>query len=266
MFTIFTHNGAFHADDVLAVAMLRFAGFEFELIRTRTPSVLEAAINDPNTLIVDVGGVFNPSMLNFDHHQDMSLPSAAGMIYENFKDAICPVDAQPFFAQFISSIDAIDTNRNNIYAVWNTLPEGFRNTSSIIAGFNRDVMNAAQQDEQFNKAVEFALTIIENERHSAIEKAKSERQYSERSILPNNVAVFNEFSTVWKEKGEHQFAVLPHPSGWQIQSRDTAVATVPEMVAECEGFIFRHGSGFMAVFSSREAAVTCAALITHTKS
>lgn len=256
---VITHNTAFHADDVLAVAMLRYANFEFELIRTRTPSVLAEAIADPNTLIADVGGVYDPAMLNFDHHQDMSLPSAAGMIYENFKDLICPTDAQPFFAQFIASIDAIDTNRNNIYAVWNTLPEGFRNTSNILSGFNRDVMNAAQQDDQFNRAVEFALIIIENERHSAIEKAKSERQYSERSILPNNVAIFDEFSTVWKEKGEHQFAVLPHANGWQIQSRDTAVATVPERVAECEGFIFRHGSGFMATVKDKAVAVEFAA-------
>lgn len=255
---VITHNTAFHADDVLAVAMLRYAGFEFELIRTRTPSVLEAAINDPNTLIADVGSVFNPSMLNFDHHQDMSLPSAAGMIYEHFKNEICPADAQPFFAQFISSIDAIDTNRNNIYAVWNTLPEGFRNTSNILSGFNRDVMNAAQQDDQFNKAVNFALTIIENERHSAIEKAKSEKQYASRQILPNNVAVFDEFSTVWKEKGEHLFAVLPHANGWQIQSRETSVATVPERVKECEGFIFRHGSGFMATVKEKSTAIAFA--------
>lgn len=255
---VITHNTAFHADDVMAVAMLRYAGFEFELIRTRTASILEAAINDPNTLIADVGGVYDPAMLNFDHHQDMNLPSAAGMIWEHFKDSICPADAQPFFGQFISSIDAIDTNRNNIYAVWNTLPEGFRNTSNILSGFNRDVMNAAQQDEQFNRAVDFALVIIENERNSAIQKAKSERQYSERSILPNNVAVFDEFSTVWKEKGEHQFAILPHATGWQIQSRDTAVATVPERVAECEGFIFRHGSGFMATVKEKSTAIAFA--------
>ena len=36
---VITHNTAFHADDVMAVAMLRYADFEFELIRTRTPSV-----------------------------------------------------------------------------------------------------------------------------------------------------------------------------------------------------------------------------------
>ena len=66
------------------------------------------------------------------------------------------------------------------------------------------------------------MIIIENEHYAAIEKAKSERQYASRQILPNNVAVFDEFSTVWKEKGEHLFAVLPHANGWQIVSQDTA--------------------------------------------
>ena len=255
---VITHDTAFHADDVFAVAMLCCAGFNFQLIRTRNPLVLNDAINEPDTLVADVGGVYDPSMLNFDHHQDMSLPSAAGMIWQYFKDGICPTDAQPFFGQFIASIDAIDTNRNNIYAAWNTLPDGFRNTSNIISGFNRDVMNAAQQDKQFDIAVDFAMTIIANERHSAIEKAKSELQYSQRAILSNNVAVFDEFSTVWKEKGEHQFAVLPHANGWQIQTRDSSVATIPETVSECEGFIFRHGSGFMATVKEKAVAIAFA--------
>lgn len=203
-YTVITHDTAFHADDVFAVAMLRYAGCCFDIIRTRDATTLNEAKQDRNTIVLDVGGVFDPSMLNFDHHQDMNLPSAAGMIWEHFKNLIVSQeDARPFFTQFVASIDAIDTNRNNIYAVWNELPQGFRNTSNLISGFNRDATDAASQNYQFEKAVEFALIVIENEHYAAIEKAKSERQYASRQILPNNVAVFDEFSTVWKEKGEH---------------------------------------------------------------
>lgn len=258
---VITHDSAFHADDVMAVAMLRYSGFEFELVRTRDAEILKNSVADPEVLVLDVGGVYDPATLNFDHHQDMSLQSAAGLIFESFKHNICPEEIQPYFARFVSSIDAIDTNRDNVFGIWNMLPRGFRNTSSIIGGFNRDVKNPVEQNEQFGKAVAFALTIIENEIYSCVKKAKSEADYSKRAILPNNVAVFDEFSTVWKEKGEHQFAILPHANGWQIQSTDTLIATVPESVADCDGFVFRHASGFMAIVKEKDVAVAYGATL-----
>lgn len=252
---VVTHDTSFPADEVIAVAMLKLAGFEFELIRTRKPDILAEAITDKNTLILDVGGDYNPEMLNFDHHQDRELQSAAGLIYEHYKNVLCPTDSQPYFERFISSIDAIDTNRDNIFGLLDTLPKGFRNTSSIIGGFNRDMTNHVEQNKQFHIAVNFAIAIVQNEIYSAIKKAKSEADYDKRTILPNNVAVFDEFSTVWKSKEEHIFAVLPHANGWQIQTRDTTIAIVPENISQYDGFIFRHLSGFMAVIKDKEVAV-----------
>ncbi|CEQ40064.1 SPOSA6832_01635 [Sporobolomyces salmonicolor] len=60
------HAGTFHADEALAVFLLRllprFASMELK--RSRDPAVLEGA-----TLIADVGGVYDPETLRFDHHQ-----------------------------------------------------------------------------------------------------------------------------------------------------------------------------------------------------
>jgi len=255
---VITHDTSFHADEVIAVALLRYAGYDIDLIRTRNPTILATATADPEVAVLDVGGIYDPAMLNFDHHQDMELKSAAGLVYEHFKSQICPLDAQPYFERFISSIDVMDTNRDNIFEVWKTLPKGFRNTSGIIGGFNRDVTNATEQFGQFGIALDFATVIIDNEIYSAKKKAKSEADYASRVILSNNVAVFDEYSTVWKDKKEHTFVVLPHANGWQIQTIDTTVAKVPESVTECEGFIFRHGSGFMATIKNKEVAVAFA--------
>jgi len=258
---VITHDTSFHADEVIAVALLRFCAYKFELIRTRDNIVLAEAVSNPEILVLDVGGQYDPALLNFDHHQDMELKSAAGLIYEHFKNEILPEHEQPFLDNFFAAIDAIDTNRNNVFAVWSTLPKGFRNASSIIGGFNRDVRNAAEQDAQFEKAAAFAQTIIENEVYSAKRKAKSEAEYATRFILPNNVAVFEEFSTVWKDKKEHQFVILPHANGWQIQTLDTTIAQVPESVSACEGFVFRHGSGFMAVVKDKDVALAFASTL-----
>jgi uncharacterized UPF0160 family protein len=255
---VITHNTTFHADEVIAVALLRHAGYSFELVRTRDPKILADAVADKNTLILDVGGSYNPSLLNFDHHQDRDLMSAAGLIYEHFKNEICPEDSQIYFARFIAAIDAMDTNRDNIYDLWATMPKGFRNASGIIGGFNREVTDAVLQDQQFEKAAAFAQEIIQNEIHSATKKAKSEADYKDRTILSNNIAVFDQYSTVWKDKKEHVFAVLPHANGWQIQSIDTNITTVPENIADVEGFIFRHSSGFMAVVKDKEEIIAFA--------
>ncbi len=80
--TVVTHDTAFHADEVIAVALLRQAGFQFEITRTRDPKILGEAIADNNILVLDVGGVYDPAMLNFDHHQALDtqliLPNVAG--------------------------------------------------------------------------------------------------------------------------------------------------------------------------------------------
>ena len=138
---IITHNGAFHADEVFAVAMLMQANscFDATVIRTRDIAIIAAAQNDPKQYVVDVGGVYTPNINNYDHHQDLSLPSAAGLIYQHvFKQAIFD-RAQPFFEQFINAIDAIDVNRGDIHKFWNNEPRlvGFRNVSMLINGFNR---------------------------------------------------------------------------------------------------------------------------------
>jgi len=258
---IITHNGAFHADEVFAVAMLSnvfHTTQEIDVIRTRDAAIIAAAQNNPNDYVVDVGGIYNPENNNYDHHQDLCLPSAAGLVYRDvFEQSKVALSARPFFREFIAAIDAIDVNRGNIHKFWNDTPElvGFRNVSSLINGFNRNVFDAEQQDEQFTKAVIFASMIIGNELHLANEKGKAETDYAHRIILPNNVAVFQEFSMVWKEKGEHQFALMPHQQGWQIQSRDTSVAVIPENVADVEGFVFRHASGFICAIKGYDAAL-----------
>lgn len=92
-----THSGQFHADESLACFfLLQLAEYQdAEIIRTRDPKVLADC-----DIIVDVGGVYDPSSLRFDHHQREFADvfskgefntrlSSAGLIYKHFgKDVI----------------------------------------------------------------------------------------------------------------------------------------------------------------------------------
>lgn len=64
MHTIVTHPGGAHKDDLLAVCVLA-AMHKCPIVR-RDPTPEELA--DPGVAIVDVGGVHDPALSNFDHH------------------------------------------------------------------------------------------------------------------------------------------------------------------------------------------------------
>jgi len=92
--TIGTHNGHFHADEALAIYMLRLLPtyHSSELIRTRDPTLLQTCHT-----VVDVGGEYEPSTNRYDHHQrtfNTTFPnrptklSSAGLVYLHFGKAI----------------------------------------------------------------------------------------------------------------------------------------------------------------------------------
>jgi uncharacterized UPF0160 family protein len=89
-----THNGHFHADEALAVYMLRMLPTyqNATLIRTRDPALLETCHT-----VVDVGGEYDPAKNRYDHHQrtfNTTFPnrptklSSAGLVYMHFGKAI----------------------------------------------------------------------------------------------------------------------------------------------------------------------------------
>ncbi|TNJ26897.1 MYG1 protein [Giardia muris] len=90
--TIATHDGAFHWDDCLAVWLLRQHPdyLTATIIRTRCQELLNEA-----DVVVDVGGIYDPTNNRFDHHQrefrvffspeyQEERMSAAGLVYHHF--------------------------------------------------------------------------------------------------------------------------------------------------------------------------------------
>ncbi|KAI7786005.1 myg1 protein [Diaporthe eres] len=132
--TIGTHNGHFHADEALAVHMLRAHIPRYHgarLIRTRDPKVLETC-----DTVVDVGGEYDADRRRFDHHQrgfTTVFPgrntklSSAGLVYMHFgKEAIAnrraSAAADPSTVDLIynkvyeSFVEAVDANDNGVNA------------------------------------------------------------------------------------------------------------------------------------------------------
>ena len=132
MAKICTHSGSFHADESLAVYMLKLLP-QFqnaELVRSRNPEDWEAS-----DIVVDVGGIYDEKKF-FDHHQRefnttfndkyQTKLSSAGLVYKHFgKDIIKEVLGlssddknvellyDKVYKEFIESLDANDNGINN---------------------------------------------------------------------------------------------------------------------------------------------------------
>lgn len=263
-----THDGVFHADEVTARVLVERAGFKGDFIRSRNATILETSLHDPNTLVLDCGMKLDPAMGNFDHHQDRTAPHAtAGLIWNEVRDQLYPNDpiTQAFVGEVIFAIDAVDLGRENAYITLGSelIARGYRSISAMVSGFNRPEWGSEGQDVQF----QMAMQVIENEIYAAEQRAKAEKEYNNRKILENGVAVFESFSPIWKEKGDHKFAVLPYTTAgqWQIVSADSARWPLPEQTELTklvgDDLIFRHQSGFMATFKSKDAAIAVAKIL-----
>ncbi|PKS05795.1 hypothetical protein jhhlp_007624 [Lomentospora prolificans] len=88
--TIGTHNGHFHADEALAVHILRLLPTyaSSPVLRTRDPALLSTCHT-----VVDVGGEYDPATNRYDHHQrgfTTTFPSrptklsSAGLVFLHF--------------------------------------------------------------------------------------------------------------------------------------------------------------------------------------
>lgn len=125
---IATHHGTFHADEVMACVMLKclpeYAATP--ILRTRNQAEIEKA-----SVVVDVGGTYEPEKHRYDHHQktftstyseaypDIKL-SSAGLVFKHFGasviESLCgPLEAKIMtkmvsktYDSLIRELDAID--------------------------------------------------------------------------------------------------------------------------------------------------------------
>lgn len=116
---IVTHNGSFHADDIFACATLSIwlknKNESFKIIRTRDQEIIKKA-----DYVFDVGGLYDPKINRFDHHQKEGagtrpngIPYASsGLAWKNFGLEICGNNEEVWNLidkKIFMSLDAVDS-------------------------------------------------------------------------------------------------------------------------------------------------------------
>jgi uncharacterized UPF0160 family protein len=175
---IVTHKGAFHPDELLAVAMMRVAGFDYTVIRTRDAEIIN---NAPyGSFIIDVGNEFD-GQNKFDHHQakdnkhECYGKSSAGLVldflsqrvsedplaeaygYEtNWTQLLRPTDNLSKFIEFVDSRDTrvnYDPEANSFYD----------KVGNLLVSCNTIDIDSPEQDERFNLVVNLLVDILKAE-------------------------------------------------------------------------------------------------------
>ena len=191
---IVTHNGQFHADEVLACALLLkfYDDYECKIIRSREEEDFEKG-----TIVVDVGQIYNPKKGRYDHHQKgchevysdkYSIPmSSAGMVYKEYgftimyklvqnKDINYPELTEIMYRNFIAEIDALD-NGVPQFPKETEYTASFRistNLTSTISKMNYiDAYDHNEQMKRFYKAIDYAFTTFKIHVDNMVDKMLS---------------------------------------------------------------------------------------------
>ncbi len=268
---VVTHSGVFHADEVFACALLCIAyGQEnVSIIRTRDDKVLDLATSEEDTWVIDVGGDFNPSMLNFDHHmRDFNLTNSFGNKLSSFGMVVEALLRRSFFSEvrqqlldFSNKVDLMDNGIKkaedlSFISVFNSYSEteqfSFYAALQTAISYLRSLLNKWKEERIINMRLNDSLGnmtedgIIYNTDYIPVDERANAIPEAKLVVYKSKTGTYNIQSVNVSETKD--FSVrCPAPSKW-LGLRDN------ELIRASGGLplTFCHAGGFLTVTSTDE--------------
>lgn len=284
-----THSGAFHPDDVFAVALLSilYKG-NIKIIRTRDAEVISKA-----DFVVDVGLEYNPEKNRFDHHQEggagkreNGIPySTFGILWKEYGEKICGSKriADILDKKIVEVIDADDAGVD----LYKPLIDGLYpiTITDIIYSLGITWKEPTSEiDGFFLKAVDFAGKILSREIKTSQDKIEAEGLVEEvyKNSKDKRIIIFSEkylpkgfltdypepIFTVYKEKDGSRWRVTAirvsaksfesrkrFPESWAGKSGKELVE-----ITGVDDAVFCHNTRVFAGAETKEGAIKLAKL------
>lgn len=215
-----THDGTFHADEVTACALLILFDLidKDKIIRTRDLALLSTC-----EYVCDVGGIYDPSLHLFDHHQAdyQGSFSSAGMILNYLKETgRLSVEHYDFLNQsLVMGVDAHDNGKD-------PLIPGFCSFSHVISNFTPVHYDCTveEQDEAFFEALDFVYHHIKR-MLERFDYTHSCREIILETMEKSDVCLIFDKSLPWLEiffeqNGLHHpalFVIMPSGTHWKLR-------------------------------------------------
>lgn len=269
---IITHDGAWHADEVLAIGLISIVTktpfMNIYIERTRNQEVLDKALKSEKIYVLDVGAQYNPDMLNFDHHQrgfDLTNEygnkySTFGLVVNHFKDKFSE-DVYKRLSEFANMVDCQDngiTSAPELFWIrdMNNLGD-FKMALHMATNWLKAKLDAFNKDAKMDNIIHTALEKSSNGIVSSTERLVIDERLNKHTNL--QLAVFPSTSGGFTVQSlnvglEPDFSVrCPMPEQWR-GLRDAKL----EEVSGMKGMIFCHANGFMCVVDKYNNAMEVA--------
>lgn len=227
-----THSGPFHTDELFAIAIIQVfldqKGEDYQLIRSRDNDIISSG-----DYVFDVGGIYDPSINRYDHHQpegagsrDNGIPYASiGLAWKHFGMALCENSKEVWERideKLVSPIDA-DDNGTRLYELdktFDTEPYFFKNSvKSFYPAWNEE----KNFDEQFLKVLAFTKQVLKNEIRLGIARFKAAHLVQQDYDLSENKNIIilkgsYPWKTILSEKPEVTFVIYKNAeNNWSVQ-------------------------------------------------
>ncbi len=271
-----THSGSFHADDVLAFALIRvFVDADATIVRTRDLERIAEA-----DIAVDVGGEFDAERCRFDHHQASyeGTRSSAGMVLDwlEAEGKVRPAVAGALRDELVDNVDAVDIGAH-------TPVRGIPCFSTLVGIHNNTAETPEDFLENFLAASAMAERVVAGVRHGverAIESRAAVIAAMQDAEEVGRAVLFLDQYGPWKGAyfgnggADHptDYVLFPGDGKWRVvaipprpDSFDKKrplpaewAGLVDEELAEVvgvDGAVFCHKNRFIAVFETRDQAL-----------
>ena len=283
-----THTGRFHADDIFACATLQILLGEGNVAVTRTR---DAEIIEKADYVFDVGGIHDPAIHRFDHHQkggagarENGIPYAAfGLVWKEYGEKLC---GSKEVAQKIDEIlvQAIDAGDNAVQTVAPIAGKPFPFLiQSAFGAFKPTWKEGDNTDTGFFRAVVFAQEILSREITQTQDYFEAKKYVADiyQNTQDKRLIVLDK-RYPWEELliayPEPLLVVVPTPAGtWKAETALTSFDSferrmkLPESwaglrdadlarVTGVEDAVFCHNGRFIVVAKTKESALKLAQL------
>ncbi len=218
---IVTHGGKFHADDIIACAILRLIYPGIEIIRTLLSA--ESWNFDVNDIIVDVGRIYNPKINRYDHHQKdgpirpyNKIPYAAcGLIWAHYGmyliGQIAEMEGKDISGKIVSKvwsqiddeiISVIDLMDNGLLKSIEDSPVKGITIPAMINAFVPHKATAEEMDMAFETPLKMMMEFL----FCHIERSIAAAESFEKVRKATQIAL---------ENTEQKFVVIDEPGAWR---------------------------------------------------